>query len=129
MAPAAVDKESAELTESIHALSRLDAQLIVAELLVLFFMLFILSTSGKLAAASTAFLVSGDYKVAFWLGLVVVGLLVPFALEAWSLARRKGLNLARLSDVGVLTGLALLAGGLILRYAILAAGANFASTL
>jgi hypothetical protein len=54
---------------------------------------------------------------------------LPVTLEAWSLRGRQALSLARLSDLGVITGLCLLAGGLILRYAVLAAGANVALTL
>ena len=47
-------------------------------------------SSGSAAAAgaaSVANLVSGAYAVPFWLGFVVVGLVLPFALE---LARHRG---------------------------------------
>jgi formate-dependent nitrite reductase membrane component NrfD len=98
-------------------------------LLVLFFLLFIMAASRSTAAESVRYLVAGSYAVAFWLGVVVVGLLLPVTLEAWSLTRGEGLSLARLADLGVVTGLCLLVGGLILRYAVLAAGANVALTL
>jgi formate-dependent nitrite reductase membrane component NrfD len=88
-----------------------------------------MAASRTTAAESVRYLVAGGYAVAFWLGVVVVGLLVPVTLEAWSLTGGKGLSLARLADLGVITGLCLLAGGLILRYAVLAAGANVALTL
>lgn len=129
IAPASVEKEAEEVTESIHALSRIDVPFIVTELLVLFFLLLIMSASGTVAAESARFLVSGDYAVAFWLGLVVIGLLLPFILEAWTLTRGKELNLARLTDLGVVTGLSLLVGGVILRFAVLAAGANLFTTI
>ncbi len=129
VAPAAVEAEAEQVTESVHALSRIDIPLIVTEVLVLFFLLFLMAASRSTAAESARYLVAGGYAVAFWLGVVVVGLLVPVTLEAWSLTRGKGLSLARLADLGVVTGLCLLVGGLILRYAVLAAGANVALTL
>jgi len=127
--PKAVEAEKEQVTESVHALSRVDVPFIVTELLVLFFLLFLMAASRTIAAESARYLVAGGYAVAFWLGVVVVGLLVPVTLEAWSVTRGKGLSLARLLDLGVITGLCLLVGGLILRYAVLAAGANVSGTL
>jgi len=129
VAPAAVEAEAEQVTQSVHALSRTDILFIVVELLVLFFLLFLMVASRTTAAESARYLVAGGYATTFWLGVVVVGLLVPLALEAWTLVRGQDLSLARLSDLGVVTGLCLLAGGLILRYAVLAAGANLALTL
>jgi polysulfide reductase chain C len=127
--PAAVEAEGEQVTESVHALSRTDIPLVVAELLVLFFLLFIMAASRSTAAESARYLVAGGYAVAFWLGVVVVGLLVPVTLEAWSLTRKPGLSLARLLDLGVVSGFCLLVGGLILRYAVVAAGVSVALTL
>jgi len=127
--PKAVEAEKEQVTESVHALSRVDLPFIVTELLVLFFLVFLMAASRTIAAESARYLVSGGYAVAFWLGVVVVGLLVPVTLEAWSVTRGKGLSLARLLDLGVITGLCLLVGGLILRYAVLAAGANVSAAL
>ena len=127
--PAAAEAEGENVKESVHALSRIDTPLIVTELLVLFFLLFIMIASGTLAAESARYIVAGGYAVAFWLGVVVIGLLVPVTLEAWALTRGKRLSLARLADLGVITGFCLLVGGLILRYAVVAAGANVSSLL
>jgi formate-dependent nitrite reductase membrane component NrfD len=129
VAPKAVEAEAEQVTQAVHALSRIDIPFIVTEVLVLFFLLFLMAASRSTAAESARYLVAGGYAVAFWLGVVVVGLLVPVTLEAWSLTRGKELSLARLADLGVITGLCLLVGGLILRYAVLAAGANVALTL
>jgi polysulfide reductase chain C len=127
--PSAVEGEGEQVTESIHALSRTDIPLIVTELLLLFLLLFIMVASSTVAAESARYLVGGAFAVAFWLGVVVVGLLVPVTLEAWSLTRKPGLSLARLLDLGAITGLCLLVGGLVLRYAVVAAGANISSLL
>jgi len=127
--PKAVEAEKEQVTESVHALSRVDLPFIVTELLVLFFLVFLMAASRTIAAESARYLVTGGYAVAFWLGVVVIGLLVPVTLEAWSLTRGKGLSLARLLDLGVVTGLCLLVGGVILRYAVLAAGASVSGSL
>jgi polysulfide reductase chain C len=121
---APVAKEEAEqVMESEHLLSRVDLPLIVVELLVLFFLLFIMIGGQSVAAESARYLVTGGFAVAFWFGLVVVGLIVPVVLEAWSLKGGKVLN------VGALAGLCLLIGGIILRYAVLSAGESVATTL
>ena len=127
--PKQAEAEKEQVAESVHALSRVDMPLIVTELLVLFFLIFLMVASRSTAAESARYLVSGGYAVAFWLGVVVVGLLVPVTLEAWTLTRGQGLSVARLTDLSVVVGLCLLIGGIILRYAILAAGANVSTTL
>lgn len=127
--PKAVEAEGEQVAESVHALSRFDIPLIVTELLVLFFLLFIMAASGEAAGKSVSFLVAGGYAVAFWLGIVVVGLLLPVTIEAWTLSRGKEISLSRLADLGVLAGLCLLVGGVILRFAVIAAGLNLHSTL
>jgi polysulfide reductase chain C len=115
--------EAENLTESAHLLSRADIPLVVVELLVLFFLLFITSGSQTVVASSAQYLMAGGFAVAFWVGLVLVGLVVPVVLEAWSLRSGQALN------VGALAGVCLLIGGIILRYAILSAGQNVSTTL
>ncbi len=116
-------KEEAEgLVESAHLVSRVDIPLIVVELLVLFCLLFITGGGPSVAAGSAQYLVAGGFAVAFWVGIVVVGLVVPLGLEAWALKQR-GLGVAAVA------GVCLLIGGILLRYAILSAGASVATTL
>ena len=122
IAPAAKE-EATQIAESEHLLSRLDIPLIVVELLVLFFLLFIMAGGPSVAAESARYLVAGGFAIAFWVGLVIVGLLVPIALEVWALRGGKGLSVAALA------GLCLLIGGIVLRYAVLSAGASVAGTL
>jgi polysulfide reductase chain C len=123
------EAEKGRVVELVHALSRLDLPLIVTELLTLFFLVFLLVTSPSTAAESVRYLMSGGYAGAFWLGIVVVGLVIPVILEVWKLTRVKELPIVRLTDLSVVVGLCLLIGGIILRYAILAAGANVSGTL
>jgi formate-dependent nitrite reductase membrane component NrfD len=81
-----------------------------------------------IAAQSAQYLVAGGYATAFWLGVVVVGLLVPLAFVLWA-ARRGEKGLARMVDLGTLAAFCLLVGGLVLRFAVVAAGANVSSLL
>jgi polysulfide reductase chain C len=109
-----------EAEEAVHSVSRLDLGLVVAELVVLFFYLAIMAATGPAAAASVALLTSGGYALAFWLGVVVVGLLLPLALEAVTMRNEKGSSSA--GAVTMLAAACLLVGGLILRYAVLGSG-------
>lgn len=115
-------EEAEQVIASGHLLSRADIPLVVVELLVLFFLLFVMSGSTSVAAQSARYLVAGGFAAAFWVGLVVVGLVVPIVLEVWAL-RGKGTSIAALA------GLCLMIGGIILRYAVLSAGASVSITL
>lgn len=122
-------EESEQLLLSLQKLSRVDVFLVIIELLVLFFYLFIVGSSGVVAMESVRYLVTGDYAVIFWLGVVVVGLLVPLVLEFWSIFKEKEFNIARFTNISIVTSICLLIGGLFLRYSVLAGGLNFSSLL
>lgn len=106
-----------EGAEATHSVGRLDVGLVVAELAVLFFYLVIMAGAGPVAAASVKVLTSGTLAAAFWVGVVVVGLVVPLALEALSLKGR-----APAGASTILAALCLLLGGIVLRYAVLGSG-------
>ncbi|MEG0323567.1 MAG: polysulfide reductase, partial [Raoultibacter sp.] len=65
-------------------------------------------------------LLVGDYALVFWIGLVLIGLVIPTVLETWMLffsprefeESRKAHYLSAASDVGVLVG------GFLLRFLI-----------
>lgn len=74
-------------------------------------------SAAHAAAASVASLVSGSYAVAFWLGLVVVGLVVPFALE---FAMRSKAELGK-GAAPLVAECCVLVGGFMLRYLVIMA--------
>lgn len=84
---------------------------------------FVTAQTNPAGAASIAGLVSGDWAILFWVGLIGVGLILPTALETWLLffsakefeESRKAHWISFVSDVGVL------AGGFLLRYLIVMA--------
>jgi len=115
------------IVRSVHLLSKVDIPIISVEILSLFFLLSIMATTKSVAAISANYLISGSYALTFWLGVVIIGLIVPLTIEAFSFGRGKRSGLVRLTDLGVITGLCLLVGGIALRYSILAAGMNIGS--
>ena len=56
-------------------------------------------------------------------------MLLPLLLALWVLGRRGKMTLGRAVDISTLAAFCLLVGGLILRYAVVAAGANVSSLL
>jgi len=120
--PAKVNEREEEMLKSSHFLSRIDIPIVILELLTLFFLLYIMASAQGVASQSAQYLISGDYALALWLGVIVVGLLAPLAVETFALTKGKGMSHARLSDLGVVAGICLLFGGIVLRYAILSAG-------
>jgi len=86
-------------------------------------LLFITSSNSTAGFASVASLISGAYAPAFWIGLVIVGLVIPTILETCLLffSSKKfeesgtAHTLSAASDIGILVG------GFLLRYLIVVA--------
>lgn len=105
---------SEHVLHTLHKIVRLDIGLILCELAVLFTILFLSNQAGGAAAGSVAILLSGSFALPFW-GLVIgIGLLVPLLIEVLVRSHRESILL--------LCGLALLIGGVALRYSIVFAG-------
>ena len=125
--PAKVKAE--EVSESLRSLIPAVALLLVVELLMLFSLLFLMGGSQVTAVESVWFLVAGGYAATFWVGVVVIGLLAPLALVIWVAARRGDKGASVMVDISTLAAFCLLVGGLVLRYAVVAAGANLSALL
>jgi polysulfide reductase chain C len=105
-----------------ETLMGLHRAVIVAEGVVLALFLFFAASGSSAAHFSFSRMVDGSEAVAFWLGLVAAGLIVPFV---YSLLGRTS-SLARLlhSPGGVVAeSVLVLAGGFFLRYLVVSAGA------
>lgn len=114
-----------EVGGAIKGLFPVLALLLVLEGLVWFLQLFVMSSGGVVASESANFLISGGYAVTFWAGVVVVGIVVP--LLVWWISRKAAPS--TLSDMAVLAAICVLAGGVMLRYSVVAAGASVASLM
>ena len=86
------------------------------ELVVLFTMLVIVSAGSYEGAASVQMLLTGQYAVPFWIGIVLFGLVLPFAIEGYPVFITKRVETSMTSMVVSVIGEAgVLVGGFLLR--------------
>ena len=107
-----------------YALTMADLVLIAFELMIIamFFMAAYFSY-GDVRYAIQVFLSGGELAGLFWWGLVGVGLLLPFCIEVFFVLRKMRSGSFRVPyAVEIVTPLAILAGGFILRYVIVIGG-------
>ena len=75
------------------------------------------STTGSAGIArALAQLIAGSYGVPFWLGAVVIGIVVPLALQFAGVVRKTA------PAITALMSLLILVGGFAVKYVIIAAG-------
>jgi protein NrfD len=104
-----------------RTLVRWDVGAIGAELVLIVLLLLGFSTSGEAGRLAAHFLLGGPYTAIFWSLVVVMGLLVPLAMEL--IETRRHLRFVALTPVLILCG------GLALRWILLAAGQESAFRL
>ncbi|WP_079508518.1 NrfD/PsrC family molybdoenzyme membrane anchor subunit [Mesobacillus jeotgali] len=126
---AVVDKK---VIHHVTSIKKTHLTLLVAEVFLIFTMFLITSSTNESASQSVSMLLSGEYSALFWIGLIAAGLVVPIIIEGMELfnfkklnSGRAGLEIASGGTYGiaatVLTESAVLTGGFILRYLLLAA--------
>ena len=94
----------------------------VVELIVLFSMLVIVSSGSFEGAASVHTLVAGQYAPAFWAGIVLLGLVVPFIIEGYPVFITKRVETSTTPMVVSVIGEAgVLVGGFLLRLLVIMA--------
>ncbi len=95
----------------------------IIEIVLVASLLFITASNSTAGYNSVMSLLVGDYAPLFWIGLIVIGLVLPTAFETWLLffspkefeESHKAHTISLVSDVGVLIG------GFLLRYLIVVA--------
>ncbi len=106
------------LVAELHAMKKIHFWLLISELVLIFFLLYVTGTASDTARLSVGLLLSGKYAFLFWAGLIVIGLFVPLLIEWREIgnAEHKGnASLTFLTEGMVLTG------GFVLRFLVLAA--------
>ena len=107
--------------ERREALARLirftSIALVVEAITLIFFVVSVAATGSHGLSKALGVLLSGPYSIAFWLGAVVVGLLVPLALQFGGVMRR-----GTTPAMAALYSLLVLLGGFLVKYAIIGAG-------
>ena len=91
------------------------ALIVQAAALILFIVTVSVSGSAGISRALTP-LLSGQFSLTFWLGAVLVGLVVPLALQLAGALRRAS------PGVAVLVAILVLVGGFVIKYVLIAAG-------
>lgn len=71
-----------KVVHHVMSLKKIHLTLLIAEVFLIFTMFLITSSTNGSAAKSVSMLVTGEYSTLFWLGLVVVGLVIPILIEA-----------------------------------------------
>jgi len=69
-------------TGECHLFTRIDIGLIVLELVIIALLLINLATGGTQQHRALGHLMGGDYTIIFWVGFILLGLLVPLMMEA-----------------------------------------------
>lgn len=114
-----------EVHQSTYILTVADAFLIVAEFaVVILFLMYAYLTVGDPRYAISILMPGGEMAQVFWLWFVGMGLLLPVTIETFYIVRKVvyGMEFRVPLVVEIIVPLAILAGGLILRYAIVYAG-------
>ena len=116
----------AEGLESLGFLRKTGLVLPVAEAVLIAALLGVVAGTGGsaalAAAASVASLAFGAYAVPFWLGLVLIGLALPFCLELYRTSKaRKAADGASATGLAVTGEAGVLVGGFLLRYLVIMA--------
>jgi formate-dependent nitrite reductase membrane component NrfD len=116
----------------VMSIKKIHLSLLIAEVFLIFTMFLITSSTNESAAQSVSMLLTGEYSAIFWIGLIMIGLFVPIIIEGLELFNFKKLNTSRAgleAAAGGTSGIAstlitesaVLTGGFILRYLLLAA--------
>jgi formate-dependent nitrite reductase membrane component NrfD len=120
---------TAERREIVHRsgyiLAATDTMIVGFELLTLFlFLMFAYLTVGNVRYAIATNLPGGPLSSLFWIGVVLVGLILPGLLELYfvipSLLYRRQYAVSRYTEMAI--AVAILFGGLLLRYVVVVAG-------
>ncbi|MFV9510203.1 NrfD/PsrC family molybdoenzyme membrane anchor subunit [Tepidibacillus sp. LV47] len=117
---------------NLLTVKKIHVSLIGIELLLIFIMLYITGSANEVAYQSVMSLLVGEYSSLFWIGLIVVGLVIPFLIEGVEIyqhglaTKPKYLEISATSSnpsfvPTLITESAVLIGGFILRYLVLAA--------
>jgi formate-dependent nitrite reductase membrane component NrfD len=115
----------AEYHNSGYLLTASDTLLIGFELMVIFlFIMFAYLTVGRVQEAMSVILLGGSLAPLFWLGVVVIGLAIPVAIELVYVLPRLLYHKVYVAPFGVelAVPVAVLIGGFLLRYVVVVAG-------
>jgi len=119
----AVNKMSSKISISpkvIESLAEADALVIIVELLILVGYAVWLAASGGAGSEAISLLISGELAVLFWVGFVLLALLIPFVLDIFNWGKR--IEQKSVAWAVGLSALSVIIGGFVLSVVITIAG-------
>lgn len=96
----------------LHPLNQLHALVVIIELVMVFTWLFIVANGSSGGSESVGMLVGGRFSLAFWLGVVLIGLINPLMILGYEIATRK----PAIAFSSYISDTSILVGGFALRY-------------
>jgi polysulfide reductase chain C len=117
--------------EQLVNIKRTHFGLVCGEILLVFFMLFVLVSQSSDAHDTVMRLLCGDYAIQFWLLFVALGLVLPLIADGWELFCPSKKSAGALRGVGLASEVGVMVGGYFLRYLVIVAAlpAGFAAGL
>jgi formate-dependent nitrite reductase membrane component NrfD len=111
------EHDGVHLAKSYFYVNQIHSALIVTETVFIFCWLFIVANGSVTAAQSVQLLLTGEYSLYFWIGIVFFGIVDPMLIYFYEVVLGKPLspNWILISDSSVILG------GLVLRYLVIAA--------
>lgn len=108
--------------EAMISLRKSHVILLGLEVVVLAIMLVIVGSSGNTATESALMIVTGSLAPLFWIGVVMIGLILPLSIEVLRLRKAAEHESASVSrGIGIAAEVGVLVGGFLLRYVIIMA--------
>ena len=112
-----IERQKIAAPSTFEKLKKVDNIAIILELVILIFFLVALGSASPESNKAVVHLLTGSYGVLFWLGVVVIGLLAPLAIQI-----RETLGKAGEAKMNLLIAIMILFGGFLLRFVIVYAG-------
>jgi len=119
------EEKREEVHKSGYILASTDTEMIGFEILAVFlFLMFAYLTVGDVRYAVATILPGGELASMFWIGVVLIGLVIPGLLELYavapSLIYKRKYTVSRWTEMAI--ALAVIFGGFVLRYVVVTAG-------
>lgn len=113
---------TSDISSAVSKLNKAQGVTLSIILFLIIVYLITLFNSSPDAQVAARLLVTGSFGLIFWIGAVVIGLLLPLLIEAYDIYSTAGGEAAAAATVPLLISVLVLIGGFVLRYVIVFAG-------
>jgi formate-dependent nitrite reductase membrane component NrfD len=114
---AVAQRDKASVFHAVERVHRLDSYVIVLEIAVVTALLGTVMATSFTGSESVFAIVTGQYALLFWGGLIILGFLIPLSLQMYSDSKKRSV----VSEV-LVSSFAVAISGFVLRYLVISAG-------